>query len=210
VARLGAERVAKLDALRNILETIKGIKINGKRNAADLMSNGEIRTKVEGVARNFKVVDTKYYSDGSVDVVVEMPLDKSLTQALVPKAKSRAKLNTKGPKTFTGLVVNAKNLGVQPSMAPRILDEDGNEVYGTTVVSDKALEQGGLATYLKQMDSAKKDKRVGERPLVVKALSLAEGEKTDVVIANIDAEKLTAKDTNLSFLTNGKVIFVVD
>ena len=40
--RLNAERAAKLDALRNLLETIKGIQIDGRKNAGDLMSNGKI------------------------------------------------------------------------------------------------------------------------------------------------------------------------
>src|SRR4051812_9586518 len=62
-ARLMAERAAKLDALRNVIETIQGIQISGSRSAADIMSNGEIKTRISGMAQGFKVVDTKYYSD---------------------------------------------------------------------------------------------------------------------------------------------------
>src|SRR3982750_3139981 len=40
-ARLMAERAAKLDALRNIVETIQGIQVTGTRSANDIMSNGE-------------------------------------------------------------------------------------------------------------------------------------------------------------------------
>ena len=54
VARLNAERAAKLDALRNLLETIKGIQIDGRKNAGDLMSNGKIQSKVQGIAHGFK------------------------------------------------------------------------------------------------------------------------------------------------------------
>ncbi len=211
VARLGAERAAKMDALRNILETIKGIQIDGKRNAGDLMSNGTIQSKVTGIAQGFQVVDTKYYSDGSVDVKVKMPLDDKLAGAFIQvPAKKKKKLPTKGASNFTGLVVNAQKLEVTPSMAPRIVDENGAEVYGVTYVSEKALQQGGIVTYVKDLGSAKKDTRIGSKPLVVRALSTSKGAATDLVIANADADKLRDKSQNLSFLVDGKVLVVLD
>ncbi|MBL90861.1 MAG: hypothetical protein CMH56_03505 [Myxococcales bacterium] len=211
VARLGAERAAKMDALRNILETIKGIQIDGKRNAGDLMSNGTIQSKVTGIAQGFQVVDTKYYSDGSVDVKVKMPLDDKLAGAFIQVPdKKKKKLPTKGASNFTGLVVNAQKLEVTPSMAPRIVDENGAEVYGVTYVSEKALQQGGIVTYVKDLGSAKKDTRIGNKPLVVRALSTSKGAATDLVIANADADKLRDKSQNLSFLVDGKVLVVLD
>lgn len=211
-SRLMAERAAKLDALRNILETIQGIQITGGRNAGDVMSNGEVKSRIDGMARGFKVVDTKYYSDGSVDVVIAMPIDENLTNALVEKpkggAKSSRKLNTDVPESFTGLVVNARGLGLTPSMAPRVVDESGKEVYGAEIVSEKGLQQGGIASYAKTDDQAKE--RTGAKPMVMKALRLAEKSKTDIVIANGDADKLRDPNTNLSFLADGKVVILVD
>ena len=213
VARLNAERAAKLDALRNILETVQGIQVTGKRSAGDLMSNGEIRSKIQGFAKSYKVVDTRYYSDGSVDIVVQMPIDDGLTSALfsgVPGSKKPRKLPTAGAAQFSGLVINAKALGVVPSMAPRIVDESGKEVYGAAVVSDAGLAQGGIAGYVKDVEAAKTSERVGGQPLVVKALRLADKTKTDIVISNADADRLRDPNTNLSFLSEGKVIIVVD
>jgi hypothetical protein len=209
-ARLMAERAAKLDALRNIVETIQGIQVTGTRNAADVMSNGEIKSKIQGMAQGFKVVDTKYYSDGSVDVIVSMPIDDNLTNALVekPKAAKPRKLTTEGPESVTGLVVNARGLGLTPSMAPRILDESGREIYGAEIVNDKGLQQGGIASYAKTDDKAAE--RTGSKPLVVKALRIADKSKTDVVISNADADKLRDPNTNLSFLADGKVVILVD
>lgn len=212
-ARLMAERAAKLDALRNILETIQGIQITSARNAGDIMSNGEVKSRIQGMAQGFKVVDTKYYSDGSVDVIVQMPIDENLTNALVEKPKAAAskparKLNTDGPESFTGLVINARGLGVTPSMAPRVVDESGKEVYGAEIVSEKGLQQGGIASYAKNDDQAKE--RTGAKPMVMKALRLADKSKTDVVIANGDADKLRDPNTNLSFLADGKVVILVD
>lgn len=210
VARLNAERAAKLDALRNILETLQGVQVDGKRNVGDMMSNGTIKSKVQGMARGFKVVDTRYYSDGSVDLVVSMPIDDNLTSALNVSPKKKRKVSTKGAKNFSGLIVNAKGLGVLPSISPRILDEKGKEVYGASVVSDSGMQQGGIAAYESDVEGAKGPERVGDKPLIVKALRLKAKTKTDIVISNADAEKLRDKGSDLSFLANGKVVIVVD
>ena len=211
-ARLMAERAAQLDALRNIIETIQGLQVSGTRNAADVMSNGEIKSKIQGMAQGFKVVDTKYYNDGSVDVIVSMPIDENLTNALIeqPKAASQKprKLATDGPEVFSGLVVNARCLGLTPSMAPRIVDEAGKPVYGLDVVSDKARQQGGIVSYARTEEVA--NERGGEKPLVVKALRIVDKTKTDVVISNADADKLRDPSANLSFLVDGKVVILVD
>jgi hypothetical protein len=208
VARLNAERAAKLDALRNVIETVQGIQVSGSRSAADIMSNGEIRTRVQGMAQGFKVVDTRYYSDGSVDVIVQMPIDENLTNTLVERPKKARKVSSEGAATWSGLVINARGLGVQPSMAPRIVDENAKEIYGTEVVSDKGLKQGGIVGYAKT--EGQLADRVGDKPLVVKALKLADKSKTDIVISNADADKLRDPNTNLSFLADGKVVLLVD
>lgn len=213
VARLNAERAAKLDALRNVIETLQGVQVTGKRSVGDLMSNGEIRSKVQGMAQGFKVVDTRYYSDGSVDIVVQMPLSEELNSTLmsaVPAAKNKVAVATTGAETASGLVVNAKGLGLLPSMAPRLVDESGKEVYGTAVVNANVVAEGGLAGYAKDIDQAKSDARTGDKPVVIKALRLAKKSKTDLVLSNADADKLRAPDANLKFLTEGRVIIVVD
>ena len=93
-------------------------------------------------------------------------------------------------------------------MAPRVVDESGKEVYGAEIVSEKGLQQGGIASYAKTDDQAKE--RTGAKPMVMKALRLAEKSKTDIVIANGDADKLRDPNTNLSFLADGKVVILVD
>ena len=210
VARLNAERAATLDAYRRILETFKGIRIDGDRNVADLMSNGTIRSKVSGVIRGAQRVDTRYYSDGSVDVVMQMPLDEKLTSALNIKPKKAKKVSTSGAKTFSGLVINAKGLSAEPSIAPQIVDEKGKAVYSAAVVSDDGLREGGIAMYESDVAQAKDETLVGKSPLVVKALRLKKGSKTDLVISNADADKLRDSSIDMSFLKQGKVVIVMD
>jgi hypothetical protein len=211
VARLGAERVAKLDALRNILEAVKGLKVSSDVTIENqIVTNEKMRTKIEGVARGFKVIRTKYYSDGGVDLVVQMPLDGALaTSVLSPGAKS-GEISVAGEARNTGLIIDARGMKAIPALGPKVLDESGRLVYGAEVVEQASLESNGVAGYFKDLEAAKTSKRTGATPLVLKALKLAQGSKTDVVLSTADADKLRDPNSNLKFLTEGRVIIVVD
>jgi hypothetical protein len=211
VARLGAERVAKLDALRNILETLKGVRINSEVTVEnELITNSKMKTKIEGVARRFKVLKTKYYSDGGVDLVVQMSLDGQLATTLLKSGSKTGSVPTSGDAKFTGLVVDTRGLKAVPALAPRLLDETGKEVYSSEYLSEQSLEENGVAGYFRDFSAAKSHKRVGQNPLVLKAMKLATESKTDVILSNADAEKLRDPQTNLAFLASGKVAIVVD
>jgi hypothetical protein len=200
-ARIGAERAAKLDAARNILETLKGVEIAGAKTAADAMNDPGVRSRVQGIIKNFVVTDTRYYSDGGVEVDVQMPLD-GLVGSLVPEASAKAAAPASAP-SATGLVVDARDLKVKPALAPRIVDETGKEVYGTAE-ADPAKVKDGMAGYSKDLEAAQKDPRVGSQPTVVKAKGLSPDAPTDIVISNDDAKK--ARDTKLA---EGNVVIVV-
>ncbi len=207
-ARLGAERAAKMDALRNVLEAVKGVRISGGESAGGKMDAApELRSKVEGVVRNFKVLDTKYYSDGGVDVIVEVPLDGVLTETLLPLAGSKAaaaRPATNG--AASGVVINAKGLGVAPALAPRVVDDKGKEIYSASVVRREAVKTHGVVGYATSLDAAVKDARVADKPLVVRAQKLGEG-GADLVISSEDGGKLAEL---AQILAEGKVIVVVD
>jgi hypothetical protein len=208
VARLGAERVAKMDALRNILETVKGARLNGSKSVgAQMQENPDMKARVEGIVKNFKVLDTKYFSDGGVDVIVQVPLDGVLTEALVTGTATKIDPAAKDSSGATGIVVNAKGLGIAPALAPRLLDDKGQEIYGTSVVSAEAVKRHGVAGYARTLDEALKDARVSDKPLVVRAVKLPGPGATDAVLSAEDAAKITKMQT---LLANGKVIIVTD
>jgi len=211
VARLGAERVAKLDALRNIMETLKGVQIDSEITVKnEIITNSKMRSKVEGVVRRFKVLKTKYYSDGGVDLVVQVSLDGQLASTLVKPGAKASDLPASGSAKNTGLVIDARGLKLIPALAPKVLDESGEVIYGSEFLDKKSLEENGVVAYFSSIDTAKKNARVASKPLVLKALKLAKGTKTDLVLSNADAEKLRDPASNLKYLAEGKVAIVTD
>ena len=209
VARLGAERAAKLDALRNILEAVKGVRIASNKTAGQAMEEKpEVAAKVEGIVKSFKVLDTKYYSDGGVDVVVQVPLDGVLTEALVSEtATSSVKAAAADPSGTTGIIVNAKGLGALPALAPRLINDAGKDIYSAALVTREAVTKHGIAGYTTSLDTAMKDARVADKPLIVRATKLSEKGGSDLVLA---AEDVTKVQKLAGALADARVIIVTD
>jgi hypothetical protein len=201
-ARLGAERAAQGDAVRSLLAQVKQIPISAGRTVADEMEKSEVRARIEAVIKAFKVTRKRYYSDGGLEIDVEVPLS-ALNEVLLSAGAAVVSLKTEGAARNTGLVVDARGLSVAPALAPRLLDEAGQPVYAAEVLSQEARKSRSVAAWVKSLDEAKKHERVGRNPLVVKA---AKAIGTDLVIARDDVKKLI--ESNNAFLAEGRVVIV--
>jgi len=148
-------------------------------------------------------------------VTVGMKLTGALADSLLPKtpaAPPTGIVATPGAagQTFTGLIIDARGLGVRPAMAPKILNEDGKEVYGSAWINRDWAVREGMAGYLKDPLQAQQNPRVTDKPLLVKAIKASGDARVDVVISNADAAMLHSAAQNLSFLEKCKVIILVD
>jgi hypothetical protein len=112
--------------------------------------------------------------------------------------------------TFTGLVIDARGLGVRPAMAPKVVDNEGAEVYGSKFVSREYAVDIGMVGYEKDLNRAKANERVTDNPLVIKAVQGSGPNKTDVVVSSGDAQKIHGAAANMNFLQHCKVMFILD
>lgn len=214
--RAGALRAAKLNAMRNLLETVKGINLTSETTVENAMvTNDVIVTRVEGVLRNFEVIgEPRYMSTGDVEVTVRMYLTGELADALLPQQFGGGTMPSQAmPQqnaVYTGLVIDAKGLGLRPAMAPKVLDENGNEIYGSRYVSRDWAVKIGMVGYDKDMNRARTNERVTNNPLVVKAMKVAGPNKADVVISAADASLIATASANMNFMDKCKVMFIVD
>jgi hypothetical protein len=204
-ARLGAERAALVDAMRNLLAQVKGVSIDGTRKMGDLMAKDEVRARVEGIVKGYKIVGKRYFSDSGVEVDIEVPL--ALLADVVDPDATPVVFASKpeAEKTNTGLVIDARGLKVTPALAPRVLDGEGKAVYSIDSLTADARKSTGVAAYVQSLEEAQKSMKAGDKPLVIKA-SKATG--ADLQIAPDDAKKLAAMNT--AFLSEGKVVIVLN
>lgn len=244
VQRAGALRVAKLDALRNALETFKGINLNSETTVNNFVAtNDMIRTKVDGYVKGFEIAENgiHYMSDGSVEVEVKIPLagilntapelifgaagavavcptcgqpwpqGRPMPQGMTAGAEPNFPTYAGGKGTvYTGLIIDARGLGLMPAMAPKVFDEDGKEVYGSAYVSKEFATSQGMVGYARDIKKAAELDRVKDKAGVVKALKAAGKNKTDLVISNKDAADILSAKDNMTFLQKCKVVIVVD
>lgn len=220
--RPAAMRAAQQIALRNALETVKGIYLNSSTTVNNFMLESDIVTSnVNGYLKGFQQEGrTKYMSDGSVEITMKVPIDGigALGEMLLGKsiAEHPAITSFEGTKAkteqvFTGLIINGKGLSLKPALSPRVLDESGREVYGSAYVSREWAVKYGVVGYAKEVAAAAKlSDRIGKTPGQVKAMKAHGSNSTDVVISNKDAASIRSASENLKFLSECRVIFVID
>ncbi|MCX5907798.1 MAG: LPP20 family lipoprotein [Deltaproteobacteria bacterium] len=204
-ARIGAERAAKADALRNLLETVKGVRIDSQTLVVNAMTqNDTIRTQVQGIVKGARVVNTKFLSDGGVEVTIEVGMAGPLTQTLIPpQSFGTQNVPKTGDAVYTGLIIDSRGLELRTAMAPKVLAE-------SAFVSQEWATKFGVMGYAKDLDGAKKNDRVTANPLVVKAVKVTGVGSSDLMIRNADAQGLRDMTKNLSFLEQCRVLAVVD
>ena len=111
---------------------------------------------------------------------------------------------------YTGLIVDASGLQLNPSLIPRILDENGNEIYCRFFVNRNYAVNIGMVGYLCDLEEARYNDRVKDNPIIVTALDISGINKSDVIVPNTDALLIHAAAANLNFLERCRVIFIVD
>ena len=90
--------------------------------------------------------------------------------------------------SYTGIIVDARHVKLEPALFPRIFSQEGEEIYGLSGVTRTYVVQQGMALYVKDVEVARKSIKVGNNPLEIEAV----GEKNgcDLVVGSQDAAAL--------------------
>ena len=233
-ARRSAMRIAKQDALRQLIEIVNGVNVTSETTVSGAMFDDVIKTQVQGAIRGARQIgQPKYLSDTSVEVVYEVKMA-DISRVLLPMAEKaptltydNANVSVSGTAAtapdqqagtdtgvksggVTGIIIDGTGLGLRPAMSPRILNQGGSVVYGPGQYSRDYAAANGVAGYAKSMDQAKSDTRVQGNPLVIRAASASGSTSADVIISNADAGRLAVADGAAGLLKNCRVMFVLD
>lgn len=217
-ARRLALRIAKQDALRQLIEIVNGVTLTSETTMSGAMVDDVINTKVRGFIRGARQNgDPKYLSDTSVEVEYSVPMsgisDLMLPPLTVPVAapgevaSAPSSPNAGG---ITGIIIDARGLKTRPAMAPRILDQNGNAVYGPGTYSREYAVKNGVAGYSKSLEAAQKDARVMGNPLIIKGVAAAGTNRTDITVSNADVSKIDSANRSYSVLKDCRVLILLD
>jgi len=212
----------------NLLETMVSLRINSRNRVIDIVENyPSIMKQLRDMAHKAPEVKRlrKYQYDGSVEVWSQMSLSggfaqlilppeirqiEPIKQVLKPNSPSRTRTRSRSSDIFTGMVVDARGIQAVPVLAPRVLDENLEEVFGPAYVSREFAVQRGMVSYTTDLWRAKFHPRVSDNPLIVKALKSLRPGRCEFIISNADAAKLRSASEHLRFMRECRVIIVLD
>ncbi len=148
-------------------------------------------------------------------VTVRMPLYEGLSRSAANWAGRQPGLPKfdadipAGGSTHTSVIVDARNVDVQPCMCPRILTNEGRrEVYGPGSADQDTAAASGFAAYAGSLEEARNNKKAGRNPLVISAISTRGVRRGDLVISESDALAVMRADMHNSILKDCRVIIV--
>ena len=228
-ARSMALRSARQDALQNLLEVIKGVRIDSNTRVKNFaVKSNVIESKVQEMVRDAQVINKKYMSDGTVEVAMLMNLHGGFAQLVLPadiKQISSVKIVASNHDAsvfssteyaaskhdiYTGLIVDAGGINAKPAMAVAIFDENDKEIYGSAFASREFAVQKCMSGYVKNMASALKDSRVTGNPLTVKGLRTKGPGRSNIIISNADASKIYSVFEHLAFFKECRVVIIIN
>ena len=219
---------ALAQARHNLLETIVGMRLDAHHRVSDIVENyPSAMTQLRKMAYTAPELEDlrNYLDDGGVQAWSRLAFNGGFSQLVLPPdirqiesvkqvappRNSTARLSRRrSSEIHTGMVLDARGIEAVPSMAPRIFDENLEEVFGPTYVSREFAVQHGVVRYATNIRQAKFDPRVSDNPMVAKALKAAWPGRCDFIISNADAHKLRSASEHLLFLRECRVIIVLD
>ncbi len=238
--RLMGFRGAKAVAYRNLLEMVGQVQVDAETRVQNFMvENDSISVRVRGIVRGARVLPGSQSEspEGLYRLALELPLLGHFSAAVLPTSPlaepaaiayalpgppaepdSLSALPDAPPavyvppKPYTGLLIDARGLIIQPSMIPRIVAKDGRTIYSAASADSNYVAQFGLVGYGKDMGNALYSDRLGGEEanvFVVKAAGVSGLYSSDVVLDNFDATLVLMADVDGDFLRECRVTFLL-
>ena len=225
--RLTGIQAARMDAQRQLVSYIEGIQVTAESSMAEFaLKYDTVKTQTAGLIKNaVEIGEPKYNSENDTwEVVMEMKLyggPKSVASVAFIPLKDEPRISFPKPvnknviteptvvnQNYTGLIVDCSGLGeLNPVMSPVIKNTDGTKIYGHQNLDPDKIVVNGMASYADSVDDPINQSRAGNKPLIIKAVSLSDLNATPVVSIE-DADKILAANQSDKFLDNCAVVFV--
>ena len=211
-----AKAEARTIARSNLIELMKQVNFDG-RLVGELMEDEPlIGSRLEGLIGSAYQQGEIEYLEGekvAIALAVKMSgLSEILTDIEGYKSDSMnpAYLMTSAaiPKSqrISGIVIDAREHAVDPSMSPEVIDMQGNLVYGIISYSRSKAVNRGPVGYAYSMDDRNVSQRVGTNPLFVEAVGSLDD---DVYITSMDAAKVRDAEKSFGVLSNCRVMLLL-
>lgn len=209
-SRMNAYNKARENAVENLFRQIMKIRVDGENTFEDIISrHEEARSRIYDIV--YEKAKTKEYPSGfdSSSCSIELKIGDIIPAIPYKYPSDRLPERTDVPiKTkYSGVVIDARGLDVEPMLFPAVINEYGLEIYGRHLVDIKHAVKSGIVSYVYNEEDASKSRNAGERPYYCVALKSIDGSP---VISDSDAKKIYSSPETLKELKKCRVIFIID
>lgn len=203
-----------------------------------LRADEDIMQFVRGDMQNSRITSTSFAEDGVASVTVSITLRDMFLEKLIGKHVSFHRVNDNPysaanavaesiehavlpdslqesaeadivlPITYTGLLIDAREVGISPAITVNIVDETGHVLYSPRVVNRNVALKNGMVEYAGTWEEAIASKRSSTNPLVLKAVRVQGKTRSNIVISDEQALLLTQINSTHNFLEEGRVVVV--
>lgn len=195
-----------LDRLRPQVEALaRQVHLTPETTAGDLMgSEDELSRRLQDSLRRWSVDETTYHSAGGVEMEASLDLREWLRPALVSLALPEPPpLPSEGA---TGLVLDARGLSLEASLAPTVVGPDGTVFVRAQLVAQDTARLSSPVIYVRDPADARAVRRAGSRPLFARAAQSRGGE---LVLDGESARALSQEANTAALVAHGRVVLVV-
>lgn len=221
-AKALARRAAIVETYRNLAETIYGVRVDSKTTVHNLaLANDVVISRVSGIVEGARIVRELPQKDGSYQVVMCVNLygDGSVAEITMEATKPAQVQEFPQPTAisqsrpvynYTGIIIDARGFGLEPTLSPRIYDASGRIIYGNVYINSEIAVSQGIVEYAITPDmverAIKGGSRAGIRPMILKAIATKDN-NCSLVISDADANMLLESNASAGFLKNCAVVF---
>ncbi len=200
--KLLARRGAIVDAQRNLLETIDGVRIDSNTTVSDHTTNEEIRSEVKGTLKNFEIIDEKW--NGEVyEVTMHIPMGKIYKVFKRPENSASSDGKTAPPikQEHTGLIIDARGLNLIPAIFVNIYNENSGKVCGPI--------HPVYRVSVKNINSINEE-RIGTNPLKIIAKKTTGPNNVDLVINSKNLKGMKQILFGSNIFSENRVVILID
>lgn len=209
-ARISTYDRARDSAIDDLISSIRSIQVDSESRLIDIIRNSNFAQKkiYELLTHSLKIkmYPIDFFSTECEatlkmgDLIASLPYD--YPQIDFPEVNN-SPLST----TYTGLIIDCRNINVKPMLCPSIYTEDGLEIYGRHFINLRYASDKGMASYCFSEKDALKNDKSGNHPYYAVAIKSI---KNCPVISETDYRRINGSRDTINNLKRCNVIIILN
>lgn len=200
---------AKNIALEKITALLKDVRVTQDETVGSLLAKDSFtRKKLYDVFENAQVdhFPTGFESSGCR---VKMHLGEIMNALpfTFPSRDFPERTDTPIETSYTGIIIDSRGFETKPMMFPVIYNKNGLEIVSRHNINAAQAMKYGMVTYAANESEAKKNRRLGARPLYIVAIDENRG---CPVLSEKDARRMFSSRKTAQAIKECRIVFIID